>query len=92
MDAKTKICSRPDCQAEWPATEEYFARDKDSPDGLRPDCKVCTQDHASAYYAANRFDVLEQKRQAYLADIDGKREYYRKYRAQKRQQTAVAAR
>lgn len=39
MDTPTKVCTK--CGREKPATPEYFSRDVDKKDGLRPSCRAC---------------------------------------------------
>jgi 5-methylcytosine-specific restriction endonuclease McrA len=46
-----KICSK--CKRELPATNEYFAKSKDSKDGLRWQCKECSRKASREWYKEN---------------------------------------
>jgi len=46
-----KFCRK--CNIEFPATEEYFYKDKNGKYGLRGECKECTKNHHHNYYRNN---------------------------------------
>lgn len=71
----TKTCSK--CGETKPATTEYFARQKRSQDGLRPDCKTCGRKRGRAYYAANRECIAKRQQARYNADLERSREQSR---------------
>lgn len=52
----TKRCTK--CGEEKPATSEYFARNKNKPDGLKSECKACYR----AYYVANAERIKARSR------------------------------
>lgn len=87
-----KLCTGP-CGRTLPATPEFFQRDKQKKDGLRPDCKDCrkqyhrrpdvqerTLAYNHAYYAdqENRDRILAQRKYNYHNDPDIK-QYARDY-------------
>lgn len=68
----TKRCSR--CGCTWPATAEHFNKMSTARDGLRPECKVCTQDSSSAYYTRNRQTIVDARYQRYYSNQETERE------------------
>ncbi len=75
-DIPRKQCSK--CERCLPATPEFFQRDKQKKDGLRPDCKECRVQYNSspsvlerklaynhAYYPGNRERILAQRKDNY---------------------------
>lgn len=86
-DFTTKRCTK--CGVEYPATREYFHKNKDS---LHPRCKVCHRAYAAAWYAAHREEKLaysvayasahREEKLAYKAAYDAThREENRAYKA-----------
>lgn len=53
----SKICTK--CKQEYPATKEYFHRNKNKKDGFESICKVCK----NKYYEENKIHILETTRQ-----------------------------
>lgn len=62
-----KKCSK--CGKEFPATLEYFPKDKSSPSGLRADCKSCEYKRTSKWKTMKREQVKEEKRKAFIKKI-----------------------
>ena len=60
LKLKTKICCR--CKKEYPATAEYFHRDKCNKDGLDYQCKECKKKQGEEYRKNNREKVLQYGR------------------------------
>lgn len=62
-----KQCSK--CRELFPATSEYFHRDKKSKDGLRNVCKICQRTVSAVYYLENadkiKSNVAEWQRENY---------------------------
>ena len=50
--ASSKTCTQ--CHECYPATTEFFCRDKQQSSGLKPHCKRCNSAHARAYYSTHR--------------------------------------
>ena len=59
-DIPQKRCSNPDCLQWYPATSEFFHRDKTRRDGLNSRCKDCARKKNIAY--KNRPEVRERNR------------------------------
>jgi hypothetical protein len=55
------VCGKP-----FPRTAEYFHRNAQAPDGMRPECKTCKRQRRRRDYLANSDTALAQKR-AYRA-------------------------
>lgn len=53
----SKRCIR--CNEHFPATADYFHRDKNRPDGFYPYCKPCRKIEAAKHYVDNRERILE---------------------------------
>ena len=49
---KNRICSM--CKKEFPATEEYFYKNKSSPDGCKSICKLCIKTYDAKHYEENK--------------------------------------
>lgn len=58
-----KRCSK--CEQEFPATTEYFHRNKNKPDGLTVICKPCARQRSKAWHGTNRDYANEKRRQYY---------------------------
>lgn len=67
-----KRCTK--CQQEFPATTEYFHRDKRLQSGIRSCCRVCSCKIAFAYAETNREAQRERARQYYDANREILRE------------------
>ena len=60
---KTKICCRKDCEfGGKPQPLSNFRKDKNKPDGHRPECKSCTKKYEKQYYEDNKDDIKEKSR------------------------------
>lgn len=59
-----KTCSK--CLQKYPANSEFFTKNTRSPDGLRPDCKLCSQKRARDYYKNNATRIQNYQKQ-YIA-------------------------
>lgn len=57
----TKACTK--CNCLYPATPEYFSRNKQARDGLRRWCKQCANHAARTYHAKNRERRIEKMQQ-----------------------------
>jgi 5-methylcytosine-specific restriction endonuclease McrA len=77
MTDSMKLCTK--CQRSFPVTSEYFNRDKQKPDGFRPDCRECRSQQQHQYYEANRDQLLEKHRQWYWENRDRVIEHRRQY-------------
>lgn len=73
-----KRCSA--CRNFFPATPEYFPRQKSSKDGLKTLCKPCQLEYNHAYYASHRKEISEQRKGYYQEHSHHLREYSAKYR------------
>lgn len=60
-----KRCTK--CGKEFPATPEYFHREKGCSDGLRPDCKICRSTQGAAHRLAH-LNEHRQRAALYYAD------------------------
>lgn len=56
------------CGNEYPATTEYFTRDKGNKDGLRPQCKVCYRLKQKEWRHADPDRYVDYARDQYLKD------------------------
>ncbi len=64
-----KICTK--CNKEWPATPEYFCRDKSKKDGLHSHGKCCSIIYKRKIYRENREEINLNRRSAeYKASIN----------------------
>lgn len=63
-----KRCTK--CGEEKPATNEYFNRDRQKADGLRPECKQCQRQHQRAQYATNPDKINERNKRWRDANIE----------------------
>ncbi|MCC6615534.1 MAG: hypothetical protein IT320_18820 [Anaerolineae bacterium] len=73
-----KRCTK--CGETYPATAEYFNRDKRHRDGLHSWCKQCSREGSRAYHAANAERVRENKRNWREANPERHRENNRVWR------------
>jgi hypothetical protein len=93
-EVKTKVCIK--CGEDKPLTTEYFPKRKDSKDGFRNDCKICSNRYhkerhqipeikkqRSDYQKNNRQRCNFNKRKSYYKHRDKKINYGRKYRRKK---------
>lgn len=60
---KTKICTYPKCGKMFPATGDYFYRNKSKKDGLNSWCKDCCAKHQGRWYKDNKEKILKQCKQ-----------------------------
>lgn len=78
-DTPRKQCTKPGCRQWYPATTEFFSRDKNRKDGLFPQCKLCQR----AYHKVHSsLPEVQEHRRAYLQvyySLPGKREHHRAY-------------
>ena len=87
MSAQTKRCTK--CGEILPRTPEYFYRQSESPDGLRPQCKACYRTWREEHY--KRPGVLERKHEQDREyrnrpeERARRREYAKQYRAENRE-------
>lgn len=63
-DVPQKQCNNPDCRDWYPATPEFFHRDKNKKDGLSPRCKLCKKKYDQAY--------------SVIPDVKGRHQIYQK--------------
>ena len=69
---KTKACSNPKCKKEYPATTEFFYKQKDK---LSSRCKVCVNKQKKQYYKENKDSILAYNKQYYLDNQEKKIQY-----------------
>lgn len=74
----TKTCTK--CGATYPATPEFWHRNKAGTGGLDSRCKVCRVEAAIEYYRLCRDRLLEHKREVYAANPEKKLEQSRQWR------------
>lgn len=83
-----KRCSK--CKNEYPATPEFFTRNKSCSDGLHTICKTCKQQQNKAYLDTNKDRVNASRRQRYRDD-ENKRQQSKsrgqKWRAENREKS-----
>ena len=60
---ETKECNK--CKQEIIATNEYFAKDKNSKDGLSRTCKECTKEYNAKRYEEKKDELKAQTREYY---------------------------
>ena len=76
---KTKICTK--CKKEFPATLEYFYKQKLGLHGLYSICKECYNERDIKYYKENVNKVRERAKRYYYKNKDKRnkqrREYYK---------------
>lgn len=70
----TKRCTK--CQREFPATLEFFHKDKNRKDGFRHQCKICV----NIYYRQNKHKILKKAKQYRETNKDKILECKKKYR------------
>jgi hypothetical protein len=71
----TKQCSK--CEAEYPATSEYFHHANKNSDGLRTECKLCRIEDTKRYREAHREELREK--QLHYSRTDRGREQQQRY-------------
>ena len=72
-----KICKK--CGIEKPSTSEYYPVRKDSPDGLRNECRECTKDFQKTYRAKNKDKSKEYQSQYYDKNKNFLLDYQKRY-------------
>lgn len=60
-DSTTKQCKK--CGSEYPATPEFFYKNKTYKDGLSGDCKTCKAAYQREYIAANPIKVAKSRKE-----------------------------
>src|SRR3990167_5777909 len=73
-----KQCTK--CGRSFPATAEYFSRDKYNADGFTYQCKECRRANAKRHYTENRDKELERVRKYREENRERVNEYSRQYR------------
>lgn len=74
---KTKVCSK--CRLEFPATTDYFYRQKGGKYGLRGMCIECKKEQDKQYVEKNRDMLVEKWREYNRENRDVINEKYRQY-------------
>lgn len=69
------------CGCCWDETGFYVYRGE-----IVQPCRECRKDSKSIYYWNNQHAILEAQRQAYYADHEARKAYFRNYRQQRRAQ------
>ena len=93
-----KQCSR--CHDEYPATSEYFFRNKRSKDGFQSQCKSCknitnhnwnieNREHRRKYRLENSSEIHEKRIEYYDLNKDFAREYSRNYYWENREEALM---
>lgn len=59
----SKVCSK--CGKEFPLDALHFYRNRQSQDGYRPDCKMCTVKRYKQHYEATKHEQRAKKREHY---------------------------
>lgn len=85
----TKACSR--CGTEYPATAEFFHRDRRKLDGLIAECKPCAAQRSSEYLRSHAEQEAERKRQWRLANRERLNAKDRAYQLEHRDELSVKA-
>lgn len=87
---ETKRCSR--CGQEYPATKDWFGRDKRARGGLKSRCRGCERELSRLYREANP-DKRRESARRYSADHREKEaEYSRRYRSENSERKRESAR
>lgn len=73
----SKVCVK--CEREFPATPEFFNKNKCRSDGLKELCKECHRAYSRDYYAENREKMLKGKSLYFEANRDRILEWKHKY-------------
>lgn len=76
------ICSQ--CGCCWDEDEYYTTNGE-----IEMPCKYCKLDAKSIHYVNNRDRILEAQREAYYANHEARKAYYREYRRQQRAQASA---
>lgn len=74
----TRRCGK--CQNEYPATAEYFYRDKQGKYGLSATCKICSSKRSKQWYIDNHDYAAQRIRKYNDANKERLSEYYKQYR------------
>jgi 5-methylcytosine-specific restriction endonuclease McrA len=76
----TKVCT--ECGNEFPATTEYFHKDKRKKCGLKSSCKLCLK----KYRQLHREDILEYQKEYYVKNVEIiKKKGYERYHKNRRE-------
>jgi len=87
---ETKTCCK--CGQTFPATAEFFHRNRAKRDGLQSECKACVCESRRRYYEQNAEQVRESRRRYYEQHPEKVRESQRLYREQNREQVLESKR
>lgn len=85
-----KRCTK--CEQEYPATPEYFERDKQKRDGLSSQCKQCRRATKQIYRDENRDEYRRKMREWHASHRDKSHEHGAKWRNANREHIRVHAR
>ena len=77
MSENKKTCTK--CGKSFPATAEYFHRDKSKKDGLRETCKKCESERHREYRKKNPEKLREYKREYRKKNPEKLKEYAKRY-------------
>lgn len=66
-----KQCTK--CKKEYPATADYFNRNKACRDGLHTRCKTCKQKQNRQWWADNQSEISERRKEQYATDEENRR-------------------
>jgi len=80
----TKICKK--CKREFPATDEYFPKQKTCKGGLRNKCKICKSEYERQYHIDNAEHLREYSKQHYIEHKDRHLEYRKQYHKEHREE------
>jgi 5-methylcytosine-specific restriction endonuclease McrA len=83
---KTKVCKK--CGQEFPATKEYFYKNKGTKDKFQGVCKKCASKSFNQYYGENKEFLQARNRQWYSENKEHVAEYDKQYRKDHPEQTA----
>ncbi len=72
-----KCCSK--CGTSFPATAEYFHRNKSRKNGLCERCKQCVTKYSKSYYEEHREIVKQKSHEWYLNNLERAKNNHRKY-------------
>lgn len=78
-----KRCTK--CGKEFPATPEYWHREKSTSDGLRWECKLCRCEYLRQSYAKNRKRKLENQRRYRVKNKEKESDRNRQWRIKNRE-------
>lgn len=77
LDVPLKHCSQ--CKNEFPATVEYFGKDRQRPSGLASACRSCERERARRYRAEHPDRTRKAGQKYYAANREARAEYRRQY-------------